>query len=68
MGDQASSNRSKALAAARGGARAGKPRWVRILVVTGGCSMAAMIFKARAKGVVVIYFGAFGVDQHGTGG
>jgi hypothetical protein len=31
MGDQACWNRSKALAAARGGARAGKPRWVRIL-------------------------------------
>ena len=45
MGDQASSNRSKALAAARGGARAAKPRWVRILVVTEGCSMAAMNFK-----------------------
>ena len=43
--DQASWNRSKALAAARGGARAGKPRCVRILVITGGCSMAAMIFK-----------------------
>ena len=34
-GDQASWNRSKALAAARGGARAGKPRCVRILVITG---------------------------------
>ena len=34
--DQASWNRSKALAAARGGARAGKPRWVRILAITGG--------------------------------
>ena len=45
MGDQASWNRSKALAAARGGARAGKPRWVRILVITEGCSMAAIIFK-----------------------
>ncbi len=41
MGDEAYSNRSKALAAAR----AGKPRWVRILVITEGCSMAAMIFK-----------------------
>ena len=45
MGNQACWNRSKALAAARGGARAGKPRWVRILVITEGCSMAAMIFK-----------------------
>jgi hypothetical protein len=43
--DEAGWNRSKALPAARGGARAGKPRWVRILVITGGCSMAAMIFK-----------------------
>ena len=46
VGDQACWNPSKALAAARGGARAGKPRWVRILVTTGGCSMAAMNFKA----------------------
>jgi len=28
-----------------GGARADKPRWVRILAITGGSSMAAMIFK-----------------------
>ena len=43
--DQASWNRSKALAAARGGARAGKPRWVSILTMTGGSTMAAMILK-----------------------
>jgi hypothetical protein len=30
----------------RGGARLGKPRWVRILAITAGSSMAAMIFKA----------------------
>ena len=43
-------NRSEALAAARGGARAGKPRWVRVLVITGGCSMAAMIIKVPPQG------------------
>ena len=36
----------------RGGARAGKPRWVRILANTEGCSMAAMIFKGRRNGAV----------------
>ena len=30
----------------RGGARVGKPKWARILAITGGSSMAAMIFKA----------------------
>ena len=29
----------------RGGARVGKPKWVRILTITGGASIAAMIFK-----------------------
>ena len=44
-GNQATSNRSKGLGAARGGARAGKPRWVSILAMTGGSTMAAMIRK-----------------------
>ena len=43
--DQASWNRSKARAAALGGARADEPGCVRILVMTGGSSMAAMIVK-----------------------
>ena len=38
-------NRSTRRAGARGGARVGKPRWLRILMITGGSSMAAMIFK-----------------------
>ena len=32
-------------AGARGGARAGRPRWVRILAIKGGCSMETMSFK-----------------------
>ena len=32
-------------AGARGGTRADKPKWVRILAITAGSSMAAMIFK-----------------------
>ena len=43
--DQASWNRSKALAAARGVLGRASRGCVRILVITGGCSMAAMIFK-----------------------
>jgi hypothetical protein len=43
--DQASSNQSKALAAARGGAPADQPRWARILAITAGSSMAVMIVK-----------------------
>ena len=47
-------NRSTRRAGARGGARVGRPRWLRILMITGGSSMAAlrrgsgqaMIFKA----------------------
>jgi hypothetical protein len=39
-------NRSTRRASARGGARDGRPRWLRILTITGGSSMAAMIFKA----------------------
>ncbi len=41
-------DRSIRRAGARGGARVGRPRWVRILTITGGSSMAAMIFKAPA--------------------
>jgi hypothetical protein len=43
--DQAIWSWSNDRAGARGGARADKPRWVRILAITGGCSMAAMIVK-----------------------
>ena len=46
-------NRSTRRAGARGGARVGRPRWLRILMITGGSSTpeqrvkgAAMIFKA----------------------
>ena len=47
-------NRSNRRAGERGGARVGRPRWLRILMITGGSSMAAlrrgsgqaMIFKA----------------------
>src|SRR5215831_13933108 len=39
-------NRSTRRAGARGGARVDKPKWVRILTITGGSSIAAMIFKA----------------------
>jgi hypothetical protein len=37
--------RAKCRADDRGGARADKPRWVRILAITVGCSMTAMIVK-----------------------
>jgi len=46
FGSQAVWNRSNRRAGARGGARVGKPIWVRILTITGGSSMAAMIFNA----------------------
>ena len=39
-------NKSTRRAGARGGARVGRPRCLRILTITGGSSMAAMIFKA----------------------
>src|ERR671919_1671063 len=39
-------NKSTRRAGERGGARVGRPRWVRILIITGGSSIAAMIFKA----------------------
>ena len=35
-------NRSTRRAGARGGARVGRPRWLRILMITGGSSMAAL--------------------------
>ena len=43
--DQAIWDRSNDRAGDRGGARADKPRWVRILAITGGSSIAAMSFK-----------------------
>src|SRR5262249_34197811 len=46
FGSQVVWNRSNRGAGARGGAGVGRPRWVRILTVTGGSSIAAMIFKA----------------------
>jgi len=45
FGSQIVWNRSTRRAGARGGARVGRPRWARILTITGGSSMAAMIFK-----------------------
>ena len=39
-------NKSTRRAAERGGARVGRPRWVSILTITGGSSMAATIFNA----------------------
>ena len=39
-------NRSTRRAGARGRARDGRPKWLRILTITGGSSIAAMIFKA----------------------
>src|SRR5262249_3398582 len=46
FGSQVVWNRSTRRAGARGGARVGRPRWLRILSITGGSSIAAMIFKA----------------------
>jgi hypothetical protein len=45
-GDQVAWNRASGRTGERGGARVGKPRWVRILAITAGSSMAAMSFKA----------------------
>src|SRR5215468_9669522 len=39
-------NKSTRRAGERGGARDGRPRWLRILSITGGSSIAAIIFKA----------------------
>src|SRR5438045_3475642 len=41
-------NRSNRLARARGGAWVGRPRWLRILTITGGSSISAMIFQGAA--------------------
>src|SRR5215510_14123700 len=48
FGSQVVWNRSNRCAEVRGGARVGRPRWVRILTITGGSSIAAMIFKISA--------------------
>src|SRR5215472_498235 len=39
---QTVSNRSTRRASARGGARVGRPRWLRLLMITGGSSMPAL--------------------------
>ena len=49
MGDQACWSRSNDRAEDPGGARVGKLRWERILAITGGCSMAAMILSKRER-------------------
>src|SRR5499425_664571 len=41
FGSQVVWNRSNRCAGARGGPRVGRPRWVRILTITGGSSIAA---------------------------
>src|SRR5262245_15136532 len=46
LGCQIVWNRSTRRAEARGGARDGRPKWLRILTITGGSSMAPIIFKA----------------------
>ena len=46
--DQAAWKRASGRAGERGGARAGKPRCVRMLTITAGSSMAAMIFMSPA--------------------
>ena len=43
--NQAASNSGKGYTEARGGARAGKPKCVRIFAITWGSTMAVMIFK-----------------------
>src|SRR5215475_13921425 len=43
-------NRSTRRSGARGGPRVDRPRWLRILTITGGSSIAAMIFKAPQLG------------------
>ena len=52
--DQAAWNRGKARAGERGGARVGKPSWLRILTITGGSSIAARIFKAPPRVITSI--------------
>src|SRR4029077_20108717 len=50
FGYQIDRNRSTRRAGERGGARVGRPRWLRILRITGGSSMAAgnLLVAARA--------------------
>src|SRR5215468_10977455 len=52
FGSQVVWNRSNRCAGARGGARVGRPRWVRILTITGGSSIAAMIQGAAIRAVL----------------
>src|SRR5215469_833214 len=44
FGSQVVWNRSNRCAGARGGARVGRPRWVRILTITGGSSLQVPLF------------------------
>jgi len=48
FGSQVVWNRSNRCAGARGGARVGRPRWARILTITGGSSIAAMNLQGSA--------------------
>lgn len=45
-GNKAVGGNANGRAGAQGSARAGNPRWVRIVAITTGFSMVAMIFKA----------------------
>ena len=47
FGSQAVWNKSNRCAGARGGARVGRPRWLRILTITGGSSIAALRRRLR---------------------
>src|SRR5262249_7240284 len=49
FGSQVVWNRSNRCGEVRGGARVGRPRWGRILTITGGSSLPAMIFKGRPQ-------------------
>ena len=51
FGFQIVRNKSTRRAAERGGARVGRPRWVSILTMSGGFSIAAIIFKAPTAAV-----------------
>src|SRR5215471_2313273 len=42
-------NRSTRRASARGGARVGRPRWLRILMITGGSSMPALSLPKKRR-------------------
>ena len=61
FGSQIVWNRSIRRAGARGGARVGRPRWVRILTITGGSSMAAIIFKAPPQFGQLVHIGRVGM-------